>query len=404
MNNLPDRPLVVKCTFDKWHKRITFNSARNCSYDLLRRKVVRITLLWTNKLITSQVEQGFALSASSYAITYKDDDGEITNITTNDDLGEAIQYFQAGDDAPSSSAASILSGRSFGARKITLRVAVTVDYDGPSLSDTSSLASLDDFKVRNNSQQSFSIISAPAEVDDDSVTVSSRDPGLSAVRNTGPVPPQQSISKQQSFQTFKSLGDEVASSQRMKSTNGILHHGEPLDIDNEILAASERFPSDPSSVFQRLKLAEVLADDGSSIDADHLAASERGAAWLRDQNERAIRSKIGALREPQNRMFFHSHPRILWMGIWLWKEIQAGDIITPTHPDRRRLKLKDQSMMTANKAMGREILTKFMHMRFGRGQRLCISIGWPLSAYKAIPLIYSPTLYQGERMVYHFSI
>jgi hypothetical protein len=249
-------------------------------------------------LIPSQVEQGFALSASSYAITYKDDDGEITNISTNDDLVEAIQYFQAGDDVPTSSAASILSGRSFGTRKIILRVDITVDYDGPSLSDTSSLASLDDFRIRNNSQQSFSIISAPAEVDDDSITVSSRDPGLSAART--PVPPQQSVSKQRSLQTFDALSNDVDDgSQHTKSTNGILHHGESLiDIDSEILSASERFPSDPSSVFERLKFSEVLADDGSSIDVDHLAASERGAAWLRDQNERAIRSKIGALREP----------------------------------------------------------------------------------------------------------
>src|SRR5258708_23334833 len=89
----------------------------------------------------------------------------------------------------------------------------------------------------------------------------------------------------------------------MNLTNGVLNHGEPLDIENEILAASERFPSDPSSVFQRLKLSEVLEEDGSSIDIDHLAASERGAAWLRDQNERAIRSKIGALREPSESDF-----------------------------------------------------------------------------------------------------
>jgi hypothetical protein len=39
MDKRPDRPLVVKCTFDRWNKRITFNSARNCSYDLLRHKV-----------------------------------------------------------------------------------------------------------------------------------------------------------------------------------------------------------------------------------------------------------------------------------------------------------------------------------------------------------------------------
>ena len=35
----PDRPLIVKATFDRLNKRITFSSARNCSYDLLRTKV-----------------------------------------------------------------------------------------------------------------------------------------------------------------------------------------------------------------------------------------------------------------------------------------------------------------------------------------------------------------------------
>ena len=35
----PDRPLIVKATFDRYNKRITFSSARNCSYDLLRSKV-----------------------------------------------------------------------------------------------------------------------------------------------------------------------------------------------------------------------------------------------------------------------------------------------------------------------------------------------------------------------------
>lgn len=35
----PDRPLVVKCTFDRWNKHISFASAKNCSYDLLKNKV-----------------------------------------------------------------------------------------------------------------------------------------------------------------------------------------------------------------------------------------------------------------------------------------------------------------------------------------------------------------------------
>ena len=91
-------------------------------------------------------------------VSYKDDDGEVTDISTESDLTEAIQYFQAGsDDPPLSSAASILSGRSFGSkRRITLRVHITVDYDGPSLSDTSSLISLDEFKGRNKSNGELS--------------------------------------------------------------------------------------------------------------------------------------------------------------------------------------------------------------------------------------------------------
>lgn len=91
-------------------------------------------------------------------VSYKDDDGEVTDISTESDLTEAIQYFQAGsDDPPLSSAASILSGRSFGGkRRITLRVHITVDYDGPSLSDTSSLASLEEYKGRNKSNGELS--------------------------------------------------------------------------------------------------------------------------------------------------------------------------------------------------------------------------------------------------------
>lgn len=115
-----------------------------------------------------------------FSIAYKDDDGEITDIASESDLTEAIQYFQNGvDDLPVSSAQSILSGRSFGGRKITLRVIVAVDYDGPSLSDTSSLASMDEYKNRNDSNLSLTFpVPVRSEPDDDSVTVSSRDTGI----------------------------------------------------------------------------------------------------------------------------------------------------------------------------------------------------------------------------------
>ncbi|EIN09598.1 hypothetical protein PUNSTDRAFT_86034 [Punctularia strigosozonata HHB-11173 SS5] len=254
----PDRPLVVKCTFDKWNKRISFSSARNCSYHLLR----------------SKVEQCFSLHASTYAIAYKDDDGEITDITTETDLTEAIQYFQAGnDDAPLSSAASILSGRSFGSRKITLRIQITVDYDGPSLSDTGSLVSLEEYRERrqNGSELSFSLNgSIPGEPEDDAVTVSSRDAAALAQSHAKPT------------KALSSNWDEESARQptSARHTNGV----------NEGYAGSDvalRYSADPSAVFERLRLAEEEESERSYYDR-RLSRDDRGLAWLREQTSRIL--------------------------------------------------------------------------------------------------------------------
>ncbi|KAF9006028.1 hypothetical protein BDQ17DRAFT_1277613 [Cyathus striatus] len=292
MYSRPDKPLVVKCAFDRWTKRITFSSARNCTYDLLRHRV----------------EQCFSLSASSYAITYKDDDGEITNISTDADLTEAIQYFQVGDDAPLSSAASILSGRSFGGRKITLRVQITVDYDGPSLSDSGSLASLEEYKGRNGSQTSFSFGAPSVDLDDDSITVSSRDTGIKpSIRPTilsGSVTSNGARSIHLSASSHSSSWQSVSYSSRGNISGGsALRLPPPRDqserfATESLASVAERYPADPAAVFERLKLHETLHDDTSTVDHEPLGRSDRGAAWLRDQNERAIRSKLGALPEP----------------------------------------------------------------------------------------------------------
>ncbi|KAJ7625539.1 hypothetical protein FB45DRAFT_68258 [Roridomyces roridus] len=266
----PDRPLVVKCTFDRWNKRITFSSARNCSYDLLRHKV----------------EQCFSLYATSYAIAYKDDDGEITDITTDTDLSEAIQYFHAGgDDPPMSSAASILSGRSFGSRKITLRVTISVDYDGPSLSDTSSLASLDEYKNRNGSQQSFSFGAPSVDLDDDSVTVSSRDAISRAERPVG-------------SQASSSRSWDVLSEPQAGPSTSQHNHSNASDPFSDETHMPAQQPEEPTAVFERLKLQESIPDDSSSVQHGDLGDNDRGAAWLRDQNARTIRSMLGAMPAP----------------------------------------------------------------------------------------------------------
>lgn len=245
-------------------------------------------------------------------IAYKDDDGEVTDIATDTDLTEAIQYFQAGtDDPPTSSAASILSGRSFGSRRITLRVHITVDYDGPSLSDTSSLASMDDYKGRNWSQQSFSFSAAAPEFDDDSVTVSSRDANGPSQR---PEPRQTGISEMPEYEQ-----DEVPPAWDSQSSSSLVHSlsvnelqvGQPTERSSETLrrtphwqdpfSDSQGSPTasqDPFAVYEHLKMQE--ASGGHTNPMSVSADEDRGAAWLRDQNSRTIKSMLGAIPEPSD--------------------------------------------------------------------------------------------------------
>ncbi|EEB91261.1 hypothetical protein MPER_10414, partial [Moniliophthora perniciosa FA553] len=145
--------LVLYCTFDSKTKKITFRSQKNCNYESLR----------------ARVEESFSLRASSYIISYTDDDREITNISSDRDLHEAIEYFQAGEDNQSvSSGTSMLSVRS--GRKITLRFDITVE--GPSLSDGGSILTLDEdeYRDRNGSHSSFSFGAPSMDLDDDAAT------------------------------------------------------------------------------------------------------------------------------------------------------------------------------------------------------------------------------------------
>lgn len=250
-------------------------------------------------------------------ISYKDDDGEITNIITDSDLTEAIQYFQAGsDDPPLSSAASILSGRSFGSRRITLRVNVTVDYDGPSLSDTSSLASMEEYKGRNTSEAEISWSIGGGEVDDDSVTVSSRDTNQRFTNGSTVHPmalrsddrPEQGDSYDIPDNSDPGLSASPKGSTVVEDRTG--SHDEDPFADHYRFPPIERFPED-GAVFERLKLqerADASASDGTSSHRSYSptsvelalarSAQDRGAAWLRDQNARTIKAMLGASPQP----------------------------------------------------------------------------------------------------------
>lgn len=229
------------------------------------------------------------MSPTTYAITYTDDDGEVTVITTESDLTEAIHYFHPGasDDPPLSSATSILSGRSFGRSRITLRVKITIDYDGPSLSDTSSLASTEEYQGRNEDNFSISLSGSSSgsfagEIEDDARTVSSKDTGSRSrsrynffrARGTKTVVPG-ACKKPRSSRQDEWEEETVSSIPKTLSLSG--GGSLPSIQDNE-----------EGGVFERLKSREALenGDPQGSNYGTSAMQNERYAAWLQEQNAR----------------------------------------------------------------------------------------------------------------------
>jgi len=126
------------------------------------------------------VEKCFSLYQTGYDIVWTDDEGDKCLIREESDLDEAISYFgseAAEPPGPSNMSVSSSGRSSSGSRKITIYVDICIDYDGPSLSETSSIASREEFEVGDNqSDWDLSNLSR-SELEDDEVTVSSKDTG-----------------------------------------------------------------------------------------------------------------------------------------------------------------------------------------------------------------------------------
>ncbi|PFH51867.1 hypothetical protein AMATHDRAFT_84931 [Amanita thiersii Skay4041] len=272
--SLPDKPLIIRCAFNRKNKKISFHSARNCTYSLLR----------------ARVEQGFSLRGTPYIITYKDDDQEESPITNDVELAEAISYYNDGSDEPVSSGSSLFSGRSSSSRKITMIVEVNVEFDGR-LSDT---ASLEDFYERKDSHLSPSWNSSPLELEDDSITVSSRDyitvPKMSGskVRNNDMDPLSEGFSESSWLSTSnqdRPVGSSARNEQfsvtsklkfRMHDTNPQRHGGR-----EEYLTSSYE---------------EDAAEDLQSIN-ESPPIHNRHTAWLREQSL-TNRANLGQMGKP----------------------------------------------------------------------------------------------------------
>lgn len=259
------------------------------------------------------MEKCFSLYQTAYDIVWTDDEGDKCSIREDSDLEEAISYFGSeGAEPPGPSNMSVSSsGRSSsGSRKITIYVDICVDYDGPSLSETSSIASREEFDVGDNqSDWDLSSISR-SELEDDEITVSSKDTGSVPGQRARPFSP--SVTAAVSHPSLMTLPLHSGAEFIVKK------HGVPPSVQESAFEDVESGGNraswanlDGSSVesvsingpFERLKV-----DDEPSIASDpnsSLLRSERGAAWLRDQNLRTIKSTLGALPEPSDGASLH---------------------------------------------------------------------------------------------------
>ena len=231
-----------------------------------------------------------------FQIQWTDDDRELNYIQNEITLVEAIDYYHSGDEGSVASSGSVFSSRSSSRHsRITMHVEICVDYDGPSLSDTASLASRDEDSPEG-SQLSFS----PGELsssslDDDAITVSSKDTrgqrpsrqgraDSSLIKkiwnNTARTGSSSTTPNKQTLKPSRSglfnFGSRASNAEEGTAT------GSSRDIRENGRSSSSLIDSDPSAVFERLKLEEERSPD-SSHDRS-LMQTDLGKAWLKNQS------------------------------------------------------------------------------------------------------------------------
>ncbi|KAF8493233.1 hypothetical protein F5888DRAFT_1806331 [Russula emetica] len=261
-SNLPDKPLVVKCNYNTRKSKLSFRTARTCTYDGLE----------------EQITKHFQL-AGPFTIQWKDDENDWHLIEDEVSLIDAIDFFQSGGGEGSVS--SVFAPRSSSRHpKITVLVEICVDLDVLSLSETSSVREGDS---PEGSQVSF----LPGELssssqDDDAVTVSSKD--TRAPR--GKAKADSSLFKKILNGASRSAGNSSSSKAPLKpSRSRIFNIGSRASsVEEEMTAGSltDSYPDDHLAVFERLKLEEQRSPP--SVHDRTILETDRGKAWLQNQS------------------------------------------------------------------------------------------------------------------------
>jgi hypothetical protein len=192
-------------------------------------------------------------------------------------------------------------------------VQIRVEYDGPSLSDTSSLASREGDSPEG-SQFSFSPgeLSTP-QLDDDAVTVSSkdarrsrqgcRDPSLFKKFLTGGTRSQaggssgqNTLPRKPSRSRIFGFGSRASYTDEDAAGGGSIRDMRSRGRGSDSPGGTEGpYINDPSAVFERLKLEEQLS---GSLPHEHSSLqTDRGQAWLQDQSHQT-KATFGVVPAP----------------------------------------------------------------------------------------------------------
>lgn len=225
-----------------------------------------------------------------FTIQWQDDEKDYHLIEDEVSLIDAIDFFHSGEEGSVASSNSVFASRSSSRHpKITVFVEICVDYDGPSLSETSSVR-------EGASPEGSQVFFLPGELssppqDDDAVTVSSKD--------TRPKPKSDSsLFKKILNGTSRSSGSSSSSKPSLKpSRSRIFNLGSRASsAEEETTAGSIRdtlngrssgsltdsYPENHLAVFERLKLEEQRSPP--SVHDRSLLETDRGKAWLQNQS------------------------------------------------------------------------------------------------------------------------
>ncbi|ODN91441.1 hypothetical protein L198_05957 [Cryptococcus wingfieldii CBS 7118] len=274
----PSRPLVVRCGYEGSSRRVNFPSAATCRLESLRHRV----------------EDCFSLSASPFALIYTDDDGEEFSIRSESDLTDAISYFISGDDDANM---STYSGSGSGSlpyqlslSKVTLRLDVIVEYDGPSLSDTSSISSFQTESERDSAYHSSaygssyrsSVVESMQEAMEDDVTEYGEDDGASQASHS--ISGRMSGLSYEDDRPSRYAGSITPKRRSDRSRAGSDYRG---------------FNQKQLSVPQQPPLTGPESDAAPSL----LTHSELGSRWLREQSNLNARKISGNSRSGRSNRY-----------------------------------------------------------------------------------------------------